>query len=64
MIKLYAWQKVFQDVITSIRLNEYALTKYVMKLAVFTISGLYLFPLLLQSVTFTAYIGFGGTLNL
>lgn len=64
MLKLYSWTDIFVDLIASKRDEELAVLRRNIYYGVVLVSSLFLFPLLLQSVSFTAYIGFGNQMDL
>jgi ATP-binding cassette subfamily C (CFTR/MRP) protein 1 len=64
MLKLYAWTDIFFDLISKKRDEELEVLRKSIWYGVAIVSTLYLFPLLLQSVAFTAYIGFGNVISL
>ena len=64
MIKLYSWVEIFQKLIQSKRKEELHMQFIRMNYIMVTMSSLFFFPMLLQSVSFTAYIGSGHAIDL
>ena len=64
MIKLYSWVEIFQKLIKSKRKEELSMQFIRMNYIMVTMSSLFFFPMLLQCVSFTAYIGSGHAIDL
>ena len=64
MLKLYSWTDIFFNIITERRNEELAIFHKSLVYGVMVVSTLYFFPLLLQSVSFTTYIGLGNQMTL
>lgn len=64
MLKLYSWIDIFIDLIAKRRQEELAISKRNIWLGITTVTTLYFFPLMLQSVSFITYILFGNQIDL
>lgn len=64
MIKLYSWIEIFQKLIAQKRKEELKMQFRRMNNIMFTMASLFFFPMLLQCVSFSAYIGSGHGIDL
>ena len=64
MIKLYSWIDIFVDMIAQKRLSEFSVLRIRLCLTIIIVVSLYFFPALLQAVSFTAFLGTGGSIDM
>lgn len=64
MLKLYSWIDIYIDLISKKRNEEMGVLRRGIWFGISMVSTLYFFPLMLQSVSFIAYILFGNDIDL
>lgn len=64
MIKLYSWVEIFRKLIAKKRGEELSMQLIRININMIIMASLYFFPIMLQVVSFTAYIGSGHVIDL
>ena len=64
IIKIYGWTDIFKNLIKEKRKEELHQLARIFKIVMFLICFIFLFPQLLQTISFSSYIFFNGDLEL